>query len=108
MAEAAYFISSKDHRLGGLSLICLAVAVVGPRVGANAVVIAISFRAVFLVVALVLGILGRRSRTGQWGMIGSGVTLAIMVIMTAFLVSRPAIAPVTQPTLPAPAGAAAP
>jgi hypothetical protein len=108
MADAINPVSTREKRLGGLSVICISVAAIGPVTGANVAMVAVSYRAVFLVAGLVLGIAGRRTRAGKIGMIGSGAAFFIMMIMMVFLVSRPAVPVRTLPALPAPSGAPAP
>jgi hypothetical protein len=115
MAQAAESISPKESRLGGLSLFCLAVGVVGPFLdtlaaamvntggplaGVDPVAVAMGLRVVFLVPALVLGILSRRSRAGRVGLIGSAVTLGIGLLLVAVLFSRHAAHAVPSPLSP--------
>ena len=92
MAQAAEPVSPKESRLGGLSLFCLAVGVVGPFLDTRAVV--------FLVLALVLGILSRHSRAGRVGLIGSAVTLGIGLLLVVILFFQPAAHPVASPLSP--------
>jgi hypothetical protein len=109
MAETTELVSKNESRVGGLSLICLLLAVLGfvsillPRgranrtgTGADLGVISVAVRMVSLLVAVVLGIFGRRSRAGRVGLVGSGALLAILLLLTVFLVSRHA-ASVVQP-----------
>jgi hypothetical protein len=118
MANEAAPVSQREARLGGLSFFFLAVAVVGPYLnslavaivhaarplaGADPVVLAISLRIVFLLLALLLGIFSRRSRAGRLGFYGSAVLLAVGLIVVLFLVSRPAVPAVSPPpSLPPP------
>jgi hypothetical protein len=110
MAYALNPVSQKEGRLGGLSLICLALGIIGPffgvlPLGPKRVGIAFGIRAVFVVLALVLGFLGRRSRAGRIGLIGSAILLSVIVLLALFLLlrhaARPAASPVSLPsTLP--------
>jgi hypothetical protein len=119
MAQPADPVSEKERRLGGLSLIILAAAAVGPFFGTlsmatvkssgpfagfDPLVVAIVFRVVLLLIALVLGIFGRRSRAGRFGLIGSATVLAIGLVLVGFLFSRPAVPPrpAAPTTLPSP------
>jgi hypothetical protein len=114
MGDKGEPISQKENRFGGLSVLCLAFAAVGPSFSALALglvksspsggfdpgVLGIGMRGVFVLLALMFGFLGRRSRLGRLGLIGSGVLLAVVLAMTVFLVSRPAVAPVSPATIP--------
>ena len=122
MEHTGEAVSQMESRLGGLSLVCLGLAAVGPFLGTSALGLvkagpadgpdqgglAIGVRGVFVLLALVLGFLGRRSRAGRLGFIGSGVLLAVVLAMTVFLVSRHAVvapvpvSPATIPSLPPP------
>jgi hypothetical protein len=118
MANELPVVSQKENRLGSLSLFFLAVAVVGPFVGSFArllgrlggplagidpVVISVGLRLAFLLLALAFGIFGRQSRSGRFGLIGSGVLLAIGFLVILYLVSRPAVPAVhPAPSLPPP------
>ena len=119
MANASDAVSQRERRLGGLSLISLAGAVVGfvstlvPGAGANHLLAgadlgmaSVGLRIVFLLLALLLGIFGRRSRAGRFGLIGSGALLAILLVVTLFLVqyhaSRPAPSVVQPPIVQLP------
>jgi uncharacterized membrane protein YozB (DUF420 family) len=117
MANTSDPVSRKERRFGVLSLISLAGAVVGfvsalvPGANANhspgavAVdlgVISVALRIVFLLLAVLLGILGRRSRAGRFGLIGSGVLLMIFLVVTFFLVSRHRASVVRPPTVQLP------
>jgi hypothetical protein len=68
--------------------------------------IALGLRFFLIFVALIFGILGRRSRTGRIGMIGSGVVLAVALAMVVLLVLRHATpvreAPVAPAVVPLP------
>ena len=110
MTNASDAVSQRERKLGRLSLLSLAAAVVGfvgtMVPGANAsqqiggidlAVVSVGLRIVFLLLAVLLGIFGRRSRAGRIGLIGSGALLAIFLVVTLFLVSRPAPS-VVQPT----------
>lgn len=103
----ANLISKKERRFGGLSLICLLLAVLGfvsmilprghvDRADASPGLVAVAARIGSLVLAVPLGILGRRSRAGKFALAGSGALLAIFLLVTVFLVSRHA-ATVAQP-----------
>ena len=109
MTNASEAVSQKERRLGGLSLVSLAGAVAGfvrallpvassnhSFAGADVGVVSIGLRIVFLLLAVLLGILGRRSRAGRFGLVGSGALLAVFLVVTVFLVSRHA-ALVAQP-----------
>jgi len=100
-------ISKWERRFGGLSLACLLLAVLGfvsmilprghaDRADAGPGVVSIAARIGSLVIAVPLGILGRRSRAGKFGLVGSGALLAIFLLLTGFLFSRHA-ATVAQP-----------
>jgi hypothetical protein len=70
--------SQREGRLGGLSLICLSLGIIGPffsilPFGPDHVGLAFGIRAALVLLALVLGILGRRSRLGRVGLVGSAV-----------------------------------
>ncbi len=94
-------------RFGGLSLIFLAIGVVGPffnglpphsanpDTGTNP--IGVGLRGLFVVLALIFGVIARKSRAGRVGMIGSGVLLAVIAVLTIFLFSRHAAEPVSAP-----------
>lgn len=109
MTDPTVPISPKEVRFGGLSFFFLAVGVVGPFLNTLAVaivpttkrlsavdpvVIAMGLRAVFLVIALVFGILGRRTRPGRIGLIGSGAVLAIAFVFFLVHFFQPAVVPV--------------
>jgi hypothetical protein len=114
MGDTGEPISEKENRLGGLSVVCLGLAAIGPFFSALALglvknspnggsdpdVLGIGIRGVFVLLALVFGFLGRRSRAGRLGFIGSAVLLAVVFAMTVFLVSRHAVAPVSPATIP--------
>lgn len=104
MADVREGVSQRENRLGGLSLICLGLGIIGPFFGvlplANHVALAFGIRGVFLLLALVLGILGRHSRAGRLGLIGSAILFAFAAALFLFHLSRPAVAPVSIPTLP--------
>jgi hypothetical protein len=104
-------VSSKNGRLAGLSLICLGVEAGGPFLrnitkpvaGIDPVVATMGFRVFFLLLALLLGIFGRRARAGRVGLIGSAMVLAAGLLLVLFLVSRTAIRARTSPQiLPSP------
>lgn len=99
MAETTELVSKSESRFGGLSLICLLLAVLGfvsmilprghaDRTDAGPGLVAVAARIGSLVLAVPLGILGRRSRAGKFGLIGSGALVAIFLLLTAFLFSR--------------------
>ena len=106
MAETGNPVSQKEIRLGGLSLICLAAGAVGPFFSTLArglaktgpattldpVGLVVGLRAVFVILALAFGFLGRRSRSGRIGLIGSGVLIVVVLALTLFLFSRHAVA----------------
>jgi hypothetical protein len=116
MAHAADPVSQQESRLGGLSLICLALGVVGPFfsalalglvnnspvAGVNPVVVAVGIRVAFVLLALVLGIFSRRSRMGRLGLLGSTVLLSVVLLFALFVLFRPAATPVSLPSLPPP------
>jgi hypothetical protein len=115
MENGSDAVSQKERRLGGLSLLSLAAAVVGfvstlvPGAianhslgGVDLGVISVALRIVFLLLAVLLGIFGRRSRAGRFGLIGSGALLAILLVVTLFLVSRPAASVVQPPSVQLP------
>jgi hypothetical protein len=94
--------SQKEGRPGGLSLICLALAIVGPFFsllppGANHIGLEFGIRAAFLLLALVFGIIGRRSLLGRIGLIGSGVVLSVVMLLVVFLFFQHAATPVSLP-----------
>lgn len=108
--ENAEPVSQKESRLGGLSVLCLALAAVGPFLGALAPgagpnggadpgALGFYVRGAFVMLALVFGFLGRRSRAGRLGLIGSSVLLAVVLAMTVFLVSRHAVARASPPSI---------
>jgi hypothetical protein len=112
MADAGETVSQRERRLGGLSLISLAAAVIGfvrallPAASSNhalaradAGVVSVGLRIVFLLLAVLLGILGRRSRAGRFGLVGSGALLAVFLLVTIFLVSRHAASVVQPPSV---------
>ena len=115
MADSPKQDSQRERRLGGLSLICLALGIFGPflsalnlglvnappRAGVNLGVLAFGVGGAFMLLALMLGILSRRSRAGRIGLLGSAVLLSVVVVSSIFLVSRPAATPVSLP-IPAP------
>jgi hypothetical protein len=96
--------SQKEGRLGGLSLICLSLGIIGPffsvlPLGPNHAGLAFGIRAAFVLLALVLGILGRRSRLGRVGLVGSAVLISVVVLVAGFLFFQPAAAPVSLPAV---------
>src|SRR5579862_3495282 len=112
-------VSSRETRLGGLSFLFLAIGLVGPFFNSLALAfihsspthatldpmgIAFGIRGVFLLLALVLGIFSRRSRTGHLGLIGSGVVLGVALLLVLVLLFSHAAKPVspasTAPTVP--------
>jgi hypothetical protein len=122
MPSAATPASQKDSRVGGLSLIFLAIAVVGPFLttlagvivnanpalaNAGPVVVAMGLRLIFLLLALVFGFLGRHSRAGRFGLIGSAVVLGVVLILGLYLFSQHA-ARVVSPTTISPISPPAP
>ena len=102
MTDGREGASQRENRLGGLSLICLALGIIGPFFGvlplANHVALAFGIRGLFLLLALVLGILGRHSRAGRLGLIGTAVLLGVTAVLVLFLLFRHAVAPVSIPT----------
>ena len=114
MANTADPVSQRESRLGGLSLICLALGIVGPFfsalalglvnnstvAGVNPVVVAVGIRVAFVLAALVLGIFSRRSRMGRLGLLGGTVLLSVVLLLTLFLLFRHAATPVSLPSLP--------
>lgn len=115
MANASDAVSQRERRFGVLSLISLAGAVVGfvsslvPGAGANHSLggiypgmLSVGLRIVFLLLAVLLGIFGRRSRAGRFGLIGSGALLAILVVVTLFLFSRHAASVMRPPSVQLP------
>lgn len=108
-------ISERELRLGDLSLICIAVAAVGPFLGTLANVtrpvagmdsgtVSMGFRIFFVMLAFLFGFFGRRSRAGRYGLLGSAVLLSVMLIVTLLLFSRAAV-PAVDPVRVAPPGA---
>jgi hypothetical protein len=101
MADRSHAISQKERRLGGLSLLSLAAAVVGfvntvspggsgshSVAGVDLGMALVVLRIIFLLLAVLLGFFGRRSRSGRFGLIGSGTLLGILLVVILFLVSR--------------------
>ena len=113
MEEPKTLQSRNQTRFGGLSLIFLAVGIVGPffnglppraaNPGTGMNPIGFGLRGLFVVLALIFGIVGRRSRAGRVGMLGSGVLLAVVAVLTIFLFSRHATeresAPLSPPSV---------
>jgi hypothetical protein len=65
---------------------------------ANPNFLALGFRVVLVLFALVFGFLGRRTRVGLVGFVGSAVLLTILLVMVFALVSRPAVRTVAPAT----------
>ena len=107
MTNTSDAISKQERWFGGLSLTCLLLAVLGfvsmilprghaDRTDAGPGLVAFAARIGSLLLAVPLGIMGRRSRAGKFGLLGSGALVAIFLLLTAFLFSRHA-ASVAQP-----------
>jgi hypothetical protein len=96
--------SQKEGRLGGLSLICLSLGIIGPffsvlPLGPNHDGLAFGIRAAFVLLALVLGIFGRRSSLGRVGLVGSAILLSVVIVLALFLFFQPAATPVSLPAV---------
>jgi hypothetical protein len=88
--------SQNDGRLGGLSFICLSLGIMGPffsvlPLGPNRAGLEFGIRAAFVSLALVLGILGRRSRLGRVGLVGSAVLLSVVLLLVLLLFFQHAV-----------------
>jgi len=109
MTEKGQEVSQREKLFGGLSLTALSLGVLGalfrafvltanPNSGPNVALAGVG--GILVVLSLVLGVLGRRSREGKLGMIGSGALLVIVFGLTAFLFSRHAVARVEPTSVP--------
>lgn len=109
MTETTPHVSQRERLFGGLSLSALSLGALGLLFRALVLtansnsapnIAGAALGAILVVLSLVFGVLGRRSRAGRVGMIGSGVFLAVIAALLIFLFSRPATAPVSVPVVP--------
>jgi drug/metabolite transporter superfamily protein YnfA len=109
MTEKGPEVSQREKLFGGLSVSALALGVLGALFRALVLtansnsspnIALAALGGILVVLSLVFGVLGRRTREGRLGMIGSGTLLIVVFGLTAFLFSRHVVAPVEPASVP--------